>query len=330
MIDVDWPGANETLTRRLIGEAISVLTSSSARLLSPTRLPRSRIMPGVSGIACSTSTLADGAGALPGCGGDCWANAGYDSAATVQARQNVLRDITTASSPGFGDELVDRDAVAMILVVGPDDERRQHHFLGIGLLAVLAGLKDRELDAIGERARLDFGLDDDSGALRLGEAEHHALFHRLVIARLDVAFRERAPAVRREVTPRRVQLFRIVVIIDIVWRRGPLYRPVEQLRIVDDRTVERRDRSGVMLAVDNEIFGRRRVGPDIGVVDHERRKRQRQPHDEAEAPIDERRLKVRVGQFSRDGGALVLHALQPAGSRRERERRAGRKLESCV
>ena len=34
---------------------------------------------------------------------------------------------------GFGDELVDRDAVAMVLVIGPDDERRQDHFLGVGL-----------------------------------------------------------------------------------------------------------------------------------------------------------------------------------------------------
>jgi len=42
-------------------------------------------------------------------------------------------------------------------------------------------------------------------------------------------------------------------------------------------------------------------------VDHERRKRYRKPHDEAEAPIDERRLKVRIGQFSGDGGALVFH-----------------------
>src|SRR5208337_4252483 len=151
----------------------SVLTSSSARLLSPTRRPRSRIMPGVRGIAESTSLFDDEVGALPTCGGDCWANAGPDSATTAQAKRKVLRDITTASSPGFGDELVDRDAVAMILVVGPDDERRQQHFLGVGLLAVLAGLKDRELDAIGERARLDLCLDDDSGALRLGEAEHH-------------------------------------------------------------------------------------------------------------------------------------------------------------
>jgi hypothetical protein len=60
------------------------------------------------------------------------------------------------SSASFGDELINRNAVAMILVVRPDDERRQHHFLGVGLLAVLAGLKDRELDAISECARVDF------------------------------------------------------------------------------------------------------------------------------------------------------------------------------
>src|SRR3984957_4421249 len=87
MIDVDWPGANETLTRRLIGEAISVLTSSSAHLLSPSRRPRSRIMLGVSGIADSTSVL----GCAPGGSDvDCCAIAGDASANATQAQWNVV------------------------------------------------------------------------------------------------------------------------------------------------------------------------------------------------------------------------------------------------
>src|SRR5580693_3994933 len=155
MIDVDWPGANETLTRRLIGEAISVLTSSSARLLSPTRLPRSRIMLGVSGIADSTSVLGvapEGSEDDAPPGADCCAVAGDARASAMQAQWKVVSRMNSLLS-GFGDELVDRDAVAMILIIGSDDERRQDHFLGVGLLGVLAGLNDGELDAVGERIR---------------------------------------------------------------------------------------------------------------------------------------------------------------------------------
>src|ERR1700729_199126 len=113
MIDVDWPGANETLTRRLIGEAISVLASSSARLLSPTRRPRSRIMLGVSGIADSTpaSCVApeDSEADAPS-DADCCAVAGDASASATQAQWNVVGRMNSLLS-GFGDELVDRDAV---------------------------------------------------------------------------------------------------------------------------------------------------------------------------------------------------------------------------
>ena len=63
-----------------------------------------------------------------------------------------------------------------------------------------------------------------------------------------------------------------------------------------------------MLAVDNEILGRRRIGPDVGVVDDECGQEHTEPHDEAEALVDERSLKVRIGQFSGLGGALVFHA----------------------
>src|SRR5580693_5656463 len=223
MIDVAWPGANETLTRRLIGEATSVLTSSSARLLSPTRRPRSRIMPGVSGIPDSTSFLALAPG---GSDADCCAIAGDARASATQAQWNLVGRMNSLLS-GFGDELVDRDAVAMVLVIGPDDERCQDHFLGVGLLGVLAGLNDGKLDAVGERARDQLRIDDHRGALRLRETQHQPLLHRLVIARLDVAFRERAPAVQGEMPARRVQLFRIVVVIDVVGRGRPLDRPVE-------------------------------------------------------------------------------------------------------
>src|SRR3984957_13959724 len=187
MIDVDWPGANETLTRRLIGEAISVLPSSSARLLSPTRRPRSRIMLGVSGIAASTSVLGvapEGTEAPPGA--DCCAVAGDARASATQAQRNLVGRMNALLS-GFGDELVDRDAVAMILVIGPDDERGQDHFLGIGLLGVLAGLDEGELDAVSEPARDQLRIDDHRGALRLRETQHQPLLHRLVIAGLDVA-----------------------------------------------------------------------------------------------------------------------------------------------
>jgi hypothetical protein len=54
---------------------------------------------------------------------------------TAQAKRNVLRDITTASSPGFGDELVDRDAVAMIL---DRDGKHSGEFLTICKLGVAA------------------------------------------------------------------------------------------------------------------------------------------------------------------------------------------------
>ena len=99
------------------------------------------------------------------------------------------------------------------------------------------------------------------------------------------------------------------MVIDVVGRGRPLDRPVEQLRVVDDRAVERRDRTGRMLAVDNEILRRRRIGPDVGVVDDERGQEHTKPHDEAEALVDKRGLKVRIGQFSGDGGALVFHEL---------------------
>src|SRR6202522_2729335 len=265
MIDVDWPVANETLTRRLIGEAISVLTSSSARLLSPTRRPRSRIMLGVSGIADSTSVpgvVPEGTEAPPGA--DCCAAAGDARASATQAQWNVVSRMNALLS-GFGDELVDRDAVAMVLVIGPDDERGQDHFLGVDLLAVLAGLNDRELDAVSERARDQLRIDDHRGPLRLRETQHQPLLHRVVIARLDVALGERAPAVHGEMPARRVQLFRIVVVIDVVGRGRPFDGPIEQLCVADDRTVERRDRMGRMLTVDNEILGRRRIGPDVSV-----------------------------------------------------------------
>src|ERR1700722_9125594 len=171
MIEVRGRGENETLTRRLIGEAISVLTSSSARLLSPTRRPRSRIMLGVSGIADSTpaSCVApedSEADAPPGA--DCCAVAGDARASATQAQWNVVSRMRSLLS-GFGDELVDRDAVAMVLVIGPDHERRQDHFLGVRLLGVLAGLNDGKLDAVGERARDQFRIDDHRGALRLRE-----------------------------------------------------------------------------------------------------------------------------------------------------------------
>src|SRR5277367_5593702 len=97
MIDVDWPGANETLTRRLIGEAISVLTSSSARLLSPTRLPRSRIMLGVSGIADSTSAscvVPEGSEDDAPPDADCCAVAGDARASATQAQWNVVSRMT--------------------------------------------------------------------------------------------------------------------------------------------------------------------------------------------------------------------------------------------
>src|SRR3984957_11412786 len=272
MIDVDWPGANETLTRRLIGEAISVLTSSSARLLSPTRRPRSRIMLGVSGIADSTSALGvapEGSEDDAPPDADCCAVAGDARASATQAQWNVVSRMNALLS-GFGDELVDRDAVAMVLVIGPDDERCQDHFLGVGLLGVLASLNDGELDAVGERARDQLRIDDHRGALRLRETQHQPLLHRLVIAALDVALGECAPAVQGEVPSGRVQLFRIVVIIDVVGRGRPLDRPVEQLRVADDWAVERSDRTGRMLAVDNEILRRRRIGPDVSIVDDER------------------------------------------------------------
>src|SRR5271154_388616 len=218
MIDVDWPGANETLTRLLIGEAISVLTSSSARLLSPTRRPRSRIMLGVSGIADSTSVLGGAPGgseadAPPAA--DCCAVAGDARASATQAQWNVVSRMNALLS-GFGDELVDRDAVAMVLVICPDDERGQDHFLGVGLLGVLASLDDGKMEAVSERARDQHRIDDHRGAQGLRETQHQPLLHRLVIAGLDVAFRERAPAVQGEMAARRVQLFRIVVIIDVV------------------------------------------------------------------------------------------------------------------
>src|ERR1700689_5493834 len=251
MIDVDWSGANETFTRRLIGEAISVLTSSSARLLSPTRRPRSRIMPGVSGIADSTSVL----GCAPGGSDvDCCAIAGDASANATQAQWNVVSRMNSLLS-GFGDELVDRDAVAMVFVVGPDHERGQDHFLGIALLAVLAGLNDRELEAVSERARDQLRIDDHRGPLRLRKTQHKPLLHRAVIARLDVALGDRAPAVHGEMPARRVQLFRIVVVIDVVGRGRPFAGPIEQLCVADDRTVEGRDRMGGMLPVENEKLG---------------------------------------------------------------------------
>ena len=80
---------------------------------------------------------------------------------------------------------------------------------------------------------------------------------------------ERAPAVHGEMPARRVQLFRIVVVIDVVGRGRPFDGPFEQLCVADDRTVERRDRMGRMLTVDDEILRRRRIGPDVSVVDDE-------------------------------------------------------------
>ena len=62
-----------------------------------------------------------------------------------------------------------------------------------------------------------------------------------------------------------------------------------------------------MLAVDNEIFRGRRIGPDVGVMDDKRGQGPAEQHDEPEALGDERSLKVRIGQFSGDGGALVFH-----------------------
>src|ERR1700735_4917611 len=104
MIDVAWPGANETLTRRLIGEATSVLTSSSARLLSPTRRPRSLIMPGVSGMPDSTSVLEFAPD------DDCCAIAGDVRASATQAQWKLVSRINSLLT-GFSDELVDRDPV---------------------------------------------------------------------------------------------------------------------------------------------------------------------------------------------------------------------------
>src|SRR3984957_11208305 len=113
MIEVRGRGENETLTRRLIGEAISVLTSSSARLLSPTRRPRSRIMLGVSGLADPTSGLGgapeDSEAQAPR-GADCCAFAGDARASATQAQWTVVGRMNSLLS-GFGDELVDRDAV---------------------------------------------------------------------------------------------------------------------------------------------------------------------------------------------------------------------------
>jgi hypothetical protein len=51
------------------------------------------------------------------------------------------------------DELFNGQAIEMIVCVRPDDERRDHQSLCAALIRVLAGLNDRNLDAISQRAR---------------------------------------------------------------------------------------------------------------------------------------------------------------------------------
>ena len=101
---------------------------------------------------------------------------------------------------------------------------------------------------------------------------------------------------------RRVQLGRVVVVVYVVGRDDGLDGPFEQLRVIDDRAVHRRQRAGEALAVGDEEDRLDRVHPDVGVMDERRREQRRHAQREAKALGDQPGLEVRIGQATVGGG----------------------------
>jgi len=125
----------------------------------------------------------------------------WPSDSSAPGRLVIVETTITASSSQAGsrvrrrDQLIDREPVLMVVAVRANDERRDRQVFGRGLVDVLAGLHDRNLQLVGERTLHVACLMDHCRALRLRVAQQPGplqLVQRRGAGRRDHQVEERA------------------------------------------------------------------------------------------------------------------------------------------
>jgi hypothetical protein len=208
---------------------------------------------------------------------------------------------------GSGDKLVDREPVRMIVGVRANDDSRHEKIIRRCLVDVLAGLHDRNLYREGQSALHHAGLMDQRRACCLRMAQKSGTLQLLEIALGHVAAGKRVPAAKRELAARRVQLFRVVEIVDVVRCDGGLNGPLEQLGVIDNRTVDRCQGTREPLTVRDEEQRPDGMNPDIRVMDERQAEKGSHCESEPKASGHECSLEVRIGQPAGDRVTGIAH-----------------------
>ena len=150
---------------------------------------------------------------------------------------------------------------------------------------------------------------DHRRALRLCVTEQTRALQFVEIALRDIGVGEGVPAAHRKAPARRIQFDREIVVVDVVGREDRLDAPLQQLGIIDDRTVECDNGTRRVLAVGEEVS---RLQPDGSKprrrASATRRAATPMPKRQRQAAVDQRSLEVGIGQTTRDGRCLVAHS----------------------